>query len=106
MHLYIYEEEPELLARHLLLVSVLLDGSLMAKERMEALLELHSNVLLREKAAKYLGMRHAWRMHVSCMAPCTVCTTSTMMMLIKAFPRSRQQHNIWVIIVHAYTAQP
>ena len=32
---YVYEEEPEGLARHILLLSVLLDGSLPSKERVE-----------------------------------------------------------------------
>lgn len=55
LQLFVYEEEPESLVRHILLVSILLDGSLMVKERMETLLELHGNVLLREKTARYLG---------------------------------------------------
>lgn len=55
MQLYVHEEEPEVLARHVLLLSVMLDGSLAAAERMHALLELHGNVLLREKTADYLG---------------------------------------------------
>lgn len=55
VQLFVYEEEAEALARHMLLVSVLLDGTLLAKERMETFLELHCNVLLREKTAKYLG---------------------------------------------------
>ena len=59
MQLYVHEEEPEVLARHVLLLSVMLDGSLAATERMHALLELHGNVLLREKTADYLG-RGEW----------------------------------------------
>lgn len=55
LHLYVYEEEPELLVRHLLLLSVLLDGHLLAKERMETLLEIHGNLLVREQTAKYIG---------------------------------------------------
>ena len=51
-----YEEEPEGLARHLLLLSVMLDGSLPARERVEVLLELHGNALLRENTAAYLGV--------------------------------------------------
>ncbi len=53
--LYVYEEEPEVLARHMLLLHVLLDGSLTARERVETLLELHGNALLRNKTAEYLG---------------------------------------------------
>lgn len=55
VHLYVHEEEPEVLARHLLLTAVLLDDSLLARERMETFLELHGNALLREKTAAYLG---------------------------------------------------
>ncbi len=55
INLYVYEEEPEVLLRHILLLYVLLDGSLLAKERKEMLLELHSNVLLRDQTAAYLG---------------------------------------------------
>lgn len=55
LHLYVYEEEPENLARHILLLSVLLDGSLLPKERMEMFLELHGNALLRARTADYLG---------------------------------------------------
>jgi hypothetical protein len=43
--------------RHVLLLAVLLDGQLMAKERMETLLELHSNALVREATALYVGER-------------------------------------------------
>lgn len=53
--LFIYEEEPEVLMRHVLLLAVLLDGRLLARERMEMLLELHSNALVREPTAQYLG---------------------------------------------------
>lgn len=56
MCLYVYEEEPEVLARHMLLIHVLLDASLTSKERVETLLELHGNALLRQKTASYLGM--------------------------------------------------
>jgi hypothetical protein len=55
LHLHVYEEDAEGLARHLLLLSVLLDGSLLARDRMETLLELHSNALLRDQTAAYLG---------------------------------------------------
>jgi hypothetical protein len=51
----VYEEEAEALARHLLLLSILLDPQLLARERVEMLLELHSNALVREKTAAYVG---------------------------------------------------
>ncbi len=50
-----WEDSPEGLARHVLLLAVLLDGSLPPRERTELLLELHGNVVLRERAASYLG---------------------------------------------------
>ena len=59
---YVFEEEPEGLARHLLLLSVMLDGSLPARERVEVLLELHGNALLRGNTATYLGV---WSVGVS-----------------------------------------
>ncbi|GFH07897.1 paralyzed flagella protein 22, partial [Haematococcus lacustris] len=54
VHLYVYEEEAEVLARHLVLWSVMLDAALPARERVEVLLELHGNALLRERTADYL----------------------------------------------------
>lgn len=55
----VYELQPELLARHLLLLSVALDFELPRRERAELLLELMANSLLREKAAAYLAARAA-----------------------------------------------
>ena len=55
----VYEMQPELLARHLLLLSVALDFELPRRERAELLLELMANSLLREKAAAYLAARAA-----------------------------------------------
>eukprot|EP00798_Chlamydomonas_sp_ICE-L_P019012 gene19012-25603_t len=55
IHLYVYEEEPELLARHVLLLSIMLDESLNSRDRVETLLEIHGNVFLRDKTAKYLA---------------------------------------------------
>lgn len=54
-HLSVYEEEPTALARHMLLLHVLMDGSLTSRERTETFLELHGNALLRDKTAAYLG---------------------------------------------------
>jgi hypothetical protein len=51
----VYEEDSEALARHLLLLSILLDPQLLPRERVELLLELHSNALVREKTAAYVG---------------------------------------------------
>lgn len=55
LHLYVHEEEPEGLARHLLLLAVLLDGQLQARERSQLLLEVHGNSLLQEGSAATLG---------------------------------------------------
>ncbi|GAX81095.1 hypothetical protein CEUSTIGMA_g8529.t1 [Chlamydomonas eustigma] len=57
LQMFVFEEHPEGLARHILLISVFLDGSIPAKERVEVLLELHGNALLREKTAEYLDRR-------------------------------------------------
>ncbi|MEW5305020.1 MAG: hypothetical protein WDW36_007590 [Sanguina aurantia] len=54
LHLYVHEEEPEGLARHLLLLAVLLDGQLQARERSQLLLEVHGNSLLQEGSAATL----------------------------------------------------
>ena len=53
----VYEQAPELLARHLLLLSVALDFELPRRERAELLLELLANSLLREKTSAYLAAR-------------------------------------------------
>jgi len=65
LRLYIYESEPEALARHMLLLSVLLDGHLRVKDRVEMFLELHGNVMLRQKTADYLGEAYSitWQGH-------------------------------------------
>ena len=55
VHLYVWEDCPEGLARHLLLTAVALDASLPPRQRAETLLELHGNALLRETTASYLG---------------------------------------------------
>lgn len=75
VHLFVHEEEPEALCRHMLLLAVLLGGAgeadiaaaaqagsvaaptrpLLGRERAELLLEIHGNALLREKAAQHLG---------------------------------------------------
>ena len=55
----VYEQAPELLARHLLLFSVALDFELPRRERAELLLELLANSLLREKTSSYLAARAA-----------------------------------------------
>ena len=53
----IFEQAPEALARHLLLVAVALDFELPRRERAELLLELLANALLREKTAAYLAAK-------------------------------------------------
>ena len=54
IHLYVYEDNPEALARHVLLVSILLDDSLLPKVRMERFLEVFGNALLRGDTADYV----------------------------------------------------
>jgi hypothetical protein len=51
--LYLYEAEPEGLARHMLLLVLLFDASLTARERAEMFLELHGNTLLRQRTAEW-----------------------------------------------------
>ena len=51
----VFEKEPEVLARHALLLAVALDFELPRRERAELLLELWANSLLREKTATYLA---------------------------------------------------
>lgn len=55
LHLFVYEPEPELLARHMLLLAVLFDATLTSHERAEAFMELHGNILLRQRTADWLG---------------------------------------------------
>ncbi|GIL63277.1 hypothetical protein Vafri_17380, partial [Volvox africanus] len=54
VQLVVWEDSPEGLARHVLLLAVLLDGAIPPRERGEMLLELHGNAVLRERAAAYL----------------------------------------------------
>jgi hypothetical protein len=57
LHLYVYESEPEVLARHMLLLALLFDAALPVRTRAEMFLELHGNAVLRQKTADYLGGR-------------------------------------------------
>jgi len=56
LHFTVWEESPEGLARHLLMLVVLLDDSLPEADRIQMLLELHGNALLRQCTADYLDM--------------------------------------------------
>lgn len=47
VHFYMHEEDPEILARHMLLLAIFFDHQVAARDRMELLLELHGNALLR-----------------------------------------------------------
>lgn len=51
------EKEPEVLARHALLLSIALDFELPRRERAELLLEVWANALLREKTAAYVAAK-------------------------------------------------
>uniref|UniRef100_A0A7S2E2B1 Vps72/YL1 C-terminal domain-containing protein n=1 Tax=Haptolina brevifila TaxID=156173 RepID=A0A7S2E2B1_9EUKA len=53
----IYEREPEVLARHMLIISIALDFALPRRERAELLLEVWGNLQLREKTAAYVASR-------------------------------------------------
>lgn len=55
LQLFVYEAEPESLARHMLLLALLFDASFTQRERAEMFLELHGNVLLRQRTAEWLG---------------------------------------------------
>jgi dynein assembly factor 3 len=55
LHLYVYESEPEVLARHMLLLALLFDAAQPVRTRAELFLELHGNAVLRQKSADYLG---------------------------------------------------
>jgi hypothetical protein len=78
--LYVFEEEPELLARHMLLLYALLDGSRPPKERAEAFLELHGSALLRRRTADWLGARRGKHACSACaharVLACMCCTRS------------------------------
>lgn len=53
----VYEREPEVLARHLLLLAIALDFELPRRERAEVLLEVWANAQLREKTATYVAVK-------------------------------------------------
>ena len=52
-----YEREPEILARHMLLLAIALDFELPRRERAELLLEVWANTLIREKTAAYISAK-------------------------------------------------
>lgn len=54
LDLFVYESDPENLARHMLLLAVLVDASFTARERAEMFLELHGNILLRQRTADWV----------------------------------------------------
>jgi len=53
----VYEREPEVLARHMLLLAIALDFELPRRERAELLLEVWANIQVREKTAAYIAQR-------------------------------------------------
>jgi Domain of unknown function (DUF4470) len=55
IELVIYEDVPEVLSRHMLLVAMALDFTVPTRTRMERLLEVHGNCLLQERTALYVG---------------------------------------------------
>ncbi|KAJ1628509.1 hypothetical protein T492DRAFT_1017924 [Pavlovales sp. CCMP2436] len=54
---HVYEEQPECLARHLLLLSIALDFELPRRERAEIFLEVMGNTMVRERSGQYLAAR-------------------------------------------------
>ncbi|GBG87384.1 hypothetical protein CBR_g45441 [Chara braunii] len=68
VELYIYEPRMAPLARHIALLALMFDDQLLTRSRVEMLLELHGNVLVREKTAEYLeelGKKLALLVHCS-----------------------------------------
>ncbi|KAF6252475.1 hypothetical protein COO60DRAFT_1672301 [Scenedesmus sp. NREL 46B-D3] len=71
LHLYVYESEPEVLARHMLLLALLFDAALPVRARAELFLELHGNAVLRQKSADYLTLQPTVdRISSSSSSPC------------------------------------
>ncbi|KAL3140672.1 Dynein assembly factor 3, axonemal, variant 2 [Trebouxia sp. C0010 RCD-2024] len=54
LHIWVYEEAPEVLARHMLLLSILLDTRMPVRQRTEFFLELHNNASIQATTAEYL----------------------------------------------------
>lgn len=57
VHVYVYEDNPEALARHILLLGILLDTSLLASDRVTMFLEVYGNLFIREETSNYLQRR-------------------------------------------------
>lgn len=55
LHIWVYEEAPEVLARHMLLLSILLDSALPVCQRTELFTEVHANACIQATTAEYLG---------------------------------------------------
>ena len=51
------DRRPEVLARHLLLLSILFDNTMAINERAEMFLEVLGNTLVREKTAQYIASK-------------------------------------------------
>lgn len=58
IEILVYEDNVEGLARHVLLLAVLLDASLTIRERAEIFLEIHGNILVQDKTEEYIGTGH------------------------------------------------
>lgn len=54
INLYIYEDNPEAISRHLLLLAIVLDETVGASEKMQRFLEVFGNHFLREDTFEYL----------------------------------------------------
>ena len=66
LHIWVYEEAPEVLARDMLLLSILLDTEVPVRQRTELFLELHNNASIQATTAEYLGrlaLQHAASSH-------------------------------------------
>lgn len=57
VHVYVYEDNPEALARHILLLGILLDSSLLPTDRVSMFLEVFGNLFIRDETSKYLQRR-------------------------------------------------
>ena len=60
---YVYEREPEVLAAHVLLLAVALDGALPLRQRAQVWLELFGNALVQARTAAYVAALRGALLH-------------------------------------------
>lgn len=57
VEIYVVEDEPEVIARHMLLLALLVDPTWAPRQKLEMFLEIHGNALVTDTAAQVIGTK-------------------------------------------------